>query len=404
MNKKLTNKNFLLLCQGSIFSTFGAVLYSAAVGYWVYEKTGSTALMGVLSSITYIIQIFAGPIAGSISDHLRRRNVLVATDLIRGIAFTVLGYLAFKEKMSVPMVVIVAVLSGLCSSLFTPASTSLTPDMLDESVIIKGQSIVNGSTAIINLVGTAISGALIVSLGVPLLIIINGVCYIVSGISECFIYDYPSHNEKTDVNFKVIIEDLKDSMTFVRNNTGILKLGLICMFSNFLISGFYHLLLPYVLENGMSTQDYGYLGAFVSAGSLIGTLLLSTVNIYDKKPMRIIAYLIPLMVFTGALGIYLASFKTTAALLLISFFFNGIVNGILNAVMIIILPENRRGVLSSIIMTAVLIGNALSALIYGVLGDLIRLNILGSAGYLLALLIMPLFLAKDVQGIDIKKE
>ena len=404
MNKKLTNKNFLLLCQGSIFSTFGAVLYSAAVGYWVYEKTGSTALMGVLSSITYIIQIFAGPIAGSISDHLRRRNVLVATDLIRGIAFTVLGYLAFREKMSVPMVVIVAVLSGLCSSLFTPASTSLTPDMLDESVIIKGQSIVNGSTAIINLVGTAISGALIVSLGVPLLIIINGVCYIVSGISECFIYDYPSHNEKTDVNFKVIIEDLKDSMTFVRNNTGILKLGLICIFSNFLISGFYHLLLPYVLENGMSTQDYGYLGAFVSAGSLIGTLLLSTVNIYDKKPMRIIAYLIPLMVFTGALGIYLASFKTTAALLLISFFFNGIVNGILNAVMIIILPENRRGVLSSIIMTAVLIGNALSALIYGVLGDLIRLNILGSAGYLLALLIMPLFLAKDVQGIDIKKE
>ena len=404
MNKKLTNKNFLLLCQGSIFSTFGAVLYSAAVGYWVYEKTGSTALMGVLSSITYIIQIFAGPIAGSISDHLRRRNVLVATDLIRGIAFTVLGYLAFREKMSVPMVVIVAVLSGLCSSLFTPASTSLTPDMLDESVIIKGQSIVNGSTAIINLVGTAISGALIVSLGVPLLIIINGVCYIVSGISECFIYDYPSHNEKTDVNFKVIIEDLKDSMTFVRNNTGILKLGLICIFSNFLISGFYHLLLPYVLENGMSTQDYGYLGAFVSAGSLIGTLLLSTVNIYDKKPMRIIAYLIPLMVFTGALGIYLASFKTTAALLLISFFFNGIVNGILNAVMIIILPENRRGVLSSIIMTAVLIGNALSALIYGVLGDLIRLNILGSAGYLLALLIMPLFLAKDVQGLDIKKE
>ena len=403
MNKKLTNKDFLLLCQGSLFSNFGAVLYSAAVGFWVYEKTGSTSLMGVLSSITYIIQIFAGPIAGSISDHLRRRNVLVATDLFRGIIFTILGYLAFKEKMSVPMVVVVAVLSGLCSSLFTPASTSLTPDMLDESVIIKGQSIVNGSTAIINLVGTAISGALIVSLGVPLLIIINGVCYIVSGISECFIYDYPSHNEKTDVNIKVIIEDLKDSMNYLANNPGILKLGLICILSNFLIAGFYNLLLPYVLENGMSTQQYGYLGAFVSAGSLIGTLLLSTVNIYDKKPMRIIAFTIPLMIFTGALGIYLASFKTTATLLLISFFFNGIVNGILNAVMIIILPENRRGVLSSIIMTAVLIGNALSALIYGILGDLIRLNILGSAGYLLALLILPLFLAKDVQGIDIKK-
>ena len=402
MKRKLANKDFLLLCQGSLFSNFGAVLYSAAVGFWVYEKTGSTSLMGVLSSISYIIRIFAGPIAGSISDHLRRRNVLVVTDLIRGVVFTALGYLAFKEKMSIPMVVIVAVLSGLCSSMFTPASTSLTPDMLDESVIIKGQSIVNGSAAIINLVGTAISGALIVSLGVPLLIIINGVCYIVSGISECFIYDYPSHNEMTEVNFRTVVEDLKESMSFLTNNTGIMKMGLIIILTNFLVSGFYNLLLPYVLGNGMSTQQYGYLGAFVSAGSLIGTLLLSMVNIYNRKPMRIIALVYPFTIITGALAIYLASFKLTAVLLLISFIFNGILNGILNAIIIIILPENRRGVLSSIIMTVVIIGNALSALIYGVLGDLVRLNILGAAGYLLALLVLPLILSKDVQRLDTK--
>jgi predicted MFS family arabinose efflux permease len=274
--------------------------------------------------------------------------------------------------------------------------------MLDESVIIKGQSIVNGSAAIINLVGTAISGALIVSLGVPLLIIINGVCYIVSGISECFIYDYPSHNEKTEVNFRTVVEDLKESMSFLTNNIGIMKMGLIIILTNFLVSGFYNLLLPYVLGNGMSTQQYGYLGAFVSAGSLIGTFLLSMVNIYNRKPMRILAGVYPLTIITGALAIYLASFKLTAVLLLISFVFNGILNGILNAIIIIILPENRRGVLSSIIMTVVIIGNALSALIYGVLGDLVRLNILGAAGYLLALLVLPLILSKDVQRLDTK--
>ena len=404
MNKKLFNKDFILLCQGTLFSAFGSVLYSAAIAYWVYEKTGSTTLMGVLSGISFIIRVIAGPFSGSLTDHLRRRNILVSTDLIRGIIFTVLGILALSDKMNVVLVVLAAVVSGFCSSLFDPASTSLAPDILDESVLIKGQSLLNGSSMIINLIGTALSGILIVKFGVPVLILVNGVCYIISALSERIIYDYPSHKTEEISDFKTILNDMKESFAFIKNDKGLMKLGLICILGNLMISGFFNLLLPYCLQNGMTTEQYGYMGAFISAGSLIGTLLLTVLDVYSRKPLKIVGVEMIAFALCGAVAIFTASFLTTSILFFLCFILNGMFNGILNAILILLIPEDKRGVLFGTFMTASMLGNALSSLVYGVLGDLIPLKPLGVVAFLLGLLSVILVFDPDVQSININKE
>lgn len=48
MSKKLWNKDFILLLQGNAVSTIGDLMYSIAIGYWVYEQTGSSGLMGII--------------------------------------------------------------------------------------------------------------------------------------------------------------------------------------------------------------------------------------------------------------------------------------------------------------------------------------------------------------------
>ncbi len=402
MKNRLFNKDFILLCQGTLFSTFGAVLYSAAIAYWVYGETSSTTLMGILSGITFFVRVFAGPIGGSLTDYLRRRNVLVCTDLVRGIVFVFLGILALKGKMSVAMVVAAALVSGVCSSLFDPASTSLVPEILEENVLIKGQSLLSGSSTISNLIGTALSGMLIVKFGAPILILFNGICYVVSALSERFIGDYPSHKEQGS-GAGSIIRDMKEGFAFMKNDRGLMKLGLITILSNLLIAGFFNLLLPYSQQNGMSTEQYGYLGAFISAGSLIGTLLLTVIDVHDKKPMRIIGWTMLAFILCGAAAIFTASFAATSALFLVCFIMNGFFNGILNAVIILLIPEDKRGVLFGTIMAAVMTGNALSSLLYGVLGDLIPLKLLGTIAFLLGLIPLSLVFSRDVQGIDFRK-
>ena len=71
--KKLWNKDFVLLLQGSAVSTIGDLMYSVAIGYWVYEKTGSTSLMGIMSAISMFVTMFLSPFAGSIVDKCNRK-------------------------------------------------------------------------------------------------------------------------------------------------------------------------------------------------------------------------------------------------------------------------------------------------------------------------------------------
>ena len=402
MKKKLFSRDFVLLCQGTLFSAFGAVLYSAAIAYWVYEKTGSTALMGVLSGISFIVRVFAGPIGGSLTDHLRRRNVLVLSDLVRGIVFLVLGLLAFSNRMNIVLVIIAALISGICSSMFDPASASLIPDILDESVLIKGQSLVSGSSMIINLIGTAVSGILIVRFGVPVLILINGICYIISALSERIIRDYPSHKDGEICDLKTIFSDMKEGFAFIKGERGLMKLCLICILSNLLISGFFNLLLPYCLQNGMTTEQYGYVGAFISAGSLIGTLLLTVTDVYRRRPFQIIGLAMALFVILGAAAVFTACFPVTSALFFVCFILNGVFNGILNGLLILLIPEDKRGVLFGSFMTVTMMGNALSSLVYGVLGDLIPLRTLGVVAFLLGLIPVSLVFDRDVQNIEVE--
>ena len=61
MTRKLWNKDFILLLQGSAVSTVGDLMYSVAIAFWVYQETGSTTLMGVMAAISLFISMFLSP-------------------------------------------------------------------------------------------------------------------------------------------------------------------------------------------------------------------------------------------------------------------------------------------------------------------------------------------------------
>ncbi len=394
MHKKLFNKDYLLLLQGHLFTVLGAVLYSAAISYWVYQQTGSTSLMGILGSITTFIIMFMSPVAGAITDHLKRRSVLVLTDLIRGVMFLVLGILAVNGKLSVVMLVLSAAFSGICSSLFNPAASSLTPDILHESVLIKGQSVMSGGISVINLVGSALSGILIVALGVPVLILVNGITYLISAFSECFITDYPSHNKKSAIDLKLIVSDLKKGWKLAMSSPCLSAMFKVMILGNLLSSGFFNLLAAYASDYGMSTQQYGYLSAAFSLGSVLGMVILSVVNMSKEKRMKlaIASYLASETII--AVGFFIARFYVTAPMLVAGALLNAIGNGIVNAALILMMPKKSRGMLTGLVTTMVAMGSGLSSLIYGFLGEFIPLNILGSC-FPITSVIPFLFISKN---------
>ena len=100
MNRKLWNKDTILMLQGNAVSALGDILYSVAIGYWVYEKTGSSALMGIMSSISMFMTMLVMPFSGSIIDKCSRKLIIVGMDTLRGVIMLALGVLAFADSLA----------------------------------------------------------------------------------------------------------------------------------------------------------------------------------------------------------------------------------------------------------------------------------------------------------------
>ena len=172
--KKLWNRDYILLLQGSIVSMLGDLMYSVAIGYWVYEKTGSSGLMGIMSAISMFVTMFLSPFSGSIVDKLDRKRVMVGMDALQGLLMLAVGILAYTDRLGIPGVLLAAFLAALGSVFYSPAVSTLMIDIIPHDDMVRGQSIFSGAMGLIQTVGTAFSGVVVAFFGVPLIVVING--------------------------------------------------------------------------------------------------------------------------------------------------------------------------------------------------------------------------------------
>lgn len=384
-HNRLFNRDFILLWQGMAFSAFGSILYSIAIGYWVYETTGSTALMGVISSITLFTMVFIGPITGAMIDRMHRRNVLVITDIVRGVIFLLVGYMALKSELNVTMVVIVALVSGVCGAFFSPAASSLFPDLLPNDEAVRGQSIASGTDSLIRLAGSAASGSLIVMFKVPVLILLNGMTYFLSAFSELFITPITTKNQDTKINVKTIMSDMKAGAIFAFTSAGLSTMMIAVLIINLLASGFNTLMVAYVLSQGMDMIQYGMIAGATSFGGLMGMMIISLIKIKDEK-----RYLVSMSTFIMSsvfivVGLILGNYYQLIFFFFIAQLTNAIGNALFNAAFILYTLQEKRGILVGFISSAAIFGSATSALIYGFLGEFIPLRLLGIFGNILAM-------------------
>ncbi len=388
MHTKLWNKDFILMLQGSAFSVLGDVLYSVAIGYWVYDQTGSSALMGLMSSISMFMTMFLSPFTGSVIDKCNRKTIIVGMDVIRGLIMLVIGALAFGEKLSVGAVLAAAFLASACSLFFNPAVSTFLLDIIPHNDMVRGQSVSSGISSLISLIGKAVSGALVAFLGVPLIIVLNGISYLISAFTEMFLTVPKTKHQGESVTVKRVLADFRIAFQEIFRNQ-FLSLFIPCaLIINLLGAGPMTLMLPFMLEKGFSVDMYGYAMSAETFASLVAVVLLGIIKLKPKTRYMAMAIGFISTVFLSS-GAYLAeSFPTVTALLFLNAFMNMLANSIFNAALMLALPEENRGAILGFVSAFSTGGCALSAVIFGVLCDVFPLYLVFIAGNSLSIVPM----------------
>lgn len=397
--KKLWNKNFILMWQGHAVSVFGDVLYSIAIGFWVFSETGSTGLMGIMSSIGMFVAMFLSPFTGAIVDRINRKSVLIGADLVRGLVMLGVGFLAMQSKLSVELVLFTAFIAALCGSMFSPASMTVFVDLVPHSDLVRAQSLSSGTNNLINFIGKGVSGALLTFFGVGPMIIINGISFLFSALSILFIKVPRTAKQELNQTITVsrILSDVAQGAKDAIATPGLNVLIISALIANLLGSGYSALLLPLATMKGLNLTEYGLFIGFSSGAAVIAMTLLGIFKLKPKMkmPLFILAFILnTIFIIIGLMG--------QGFIWLTVFFFLGdftmiIGNAILNATMILAIPRDKRATVFGFVSSFSIAGVAISMLGYGFLAEVMDLSVLAIIGTALGFFaIIPIFLSKGI--------
>ena len=386
--KKLWNKDYILLLQGNTVSTLGDLMYSVAIGYWVYEQTGSSALMGIMSAMSMFVTMLLSPFCGSIVDKCNRKWVMVAMDTLQGIVMLTVGVLAILGELSTPIVLLAAFLAALGSVFYSPAISTLMIDIIPHDDMVRGQSIFSGANSLVNLVGSAFSGALVVFLGVPIIVVFNGFSNLYSAVTELFITAPKTVQQGNAVSVKGILKDSRTAVKTIFSDRCLRLFVPAALMINLLGAGCLSLVLPFCMEKGFSVDKYGYIMAIWTAASLICVLLLGVVKFKPKTRFLILAVGFSASVLF-MVGAYLSNiFWLTCIFVFLGAFLNCAGNTVFNASLMLALPEENRGAILGFIQSASIGGSAFSTVIYGFIGEVVPLYVAFTVGTLISLVPM----------------
>lgn len=388
MVRKLWNRDYILLLQGSVVSTIGDLMCSVAIGYWVYEQTGSNSLMGIMSAISMFVTMFFAPFSGSIVDKCNRKWVLVGMDLLQSVVMITVGILAYMGKLNVSGVLIAAFLAALGTVFYSPAANTLMLDIIPHEDMVRGQSIFSGAQSLVNMVGTAFSGVMVAFFGVPLIVILNGLSNLYSAITELFVRVPRTVQQGQGVSVKSILRDSKDAVKTIFREP-CLRLFIPCaLILNLLGAGPMTLILPFCLEKGFTVDTYGYLMSVWTAASLVCVVILGIVKLQSKVRFWVMALGFSLSCVFWILTYLSTQFVPMCIMAFFGAFLNCAGNAVFNASLMLALPEENRGAIMGFMQSATVGGSALSAVLYGVLGDVFPLYLVFTVGNIISLVPM----------------
>ncbi len=233
---------------------FAMSLYVLRLATAYVGEDNAPLIQGYYLLTAGIILLILMPFGGVLADRHNKVKTMYITDFFRGFTILAVGLVIFltdNPGTKIVLIFIMAIILGINAAFFQPASQSLLKFIVDEEDLQQASSYMQGSMSLQNLIGLILGGILYATIGIYYIFIINGVAYIISGITEIFIkYEVKKNEEATTLN--LVIKDIISGVKYVFKFKLIFVIIVVALFLNFFISPIYENAMPYFIEFGFT--------------------------------------------------------------------------------------------------------------------------------------------------------
>ncbi|QNN54903.1 MFS transporter [Nocardioides mesophilus] len=198
----------LLFVAGTVFY-FGAMVSYVAIPYQLYTETGSNFAVGALGIVELVPLLFFGLYGGALADHVDRRRMLIWTAVAQVVLTGVLAANAFAEDPQVWLIYVVGGLHAAASAMQRPSKEALEPRTVRHDQIAAANALSSFGMQIGLLVGPAVGGLLVASVGIGWCFVVDVSGLLVATTLFVVLRPYPHAGETTPPSLQGIGEGIR---------------------------------------------------------------------------------------------------------------------------------------------------------------------------------------------------
>jgi predicted MFS family arabinose efflux permease len=170
--------NYRRYWSGHAVSVIGTWVQRIGQDWLVLELTGSALALGGAMLCQFLPVLLGGVWGGLIVDRTDTRRLLMVTQVAQGLLAAGLAWFALSGNASLSIVYVLAAALGIVTVVDNPARHTFVAELVDESDIVNAQALNSLINNVGRLVGPALAGLLIASMGVGITFVVNAVTFV----------------------------------------------------------------------------------------------------------------------------------------------------------------------------------------------------------------------------------
>lgn len=378
---------------GQSISLIGTWMQRMAVSWLVYELTHSAFMLGLVAFAGLIPMLILSPYAGAYVDRHSRYKTLLSTQVASMIQAGLLATLVLFKHYDITIIIVLSIILGIINAFDSPSRQSLMIVLVPEKNDLQNAIALNSSmVTLARLVGPAIAGILLSTVG-------EGICFLINFLSFiAVILSLIAMKLKVPVqqkNKEPIWYNLIEGYKYLKGSPKLRSVILLMALVSLIVSPYSTLFPIYaqeIFKGGVHT--FSWLNSISGLGALMGAIYLASLKTIHKL-LKIISIAVLL------LSINLTLFSFTTELPLALFFVMLAETGMLilisasNTYIQTNVEESMRGRVISYFIMAFLgmqpIGNLIVGSVAHMIGVKHTVLLQGLAGILLIVCFIPFF-------------
>ena len=173
----LRQRNYRLFFIGQGISLAGTWMQGVGQSWLVIQLTNSGYALGIAVALQFLPVLFLAPYGGVLADRFSKRRLLFITQSSAAALALTLGTLVATGVIRVWMVYVLAFLLGVVNSIDNPTRQTFVHELVGKETLRNAVTLNSLEVNLSRVIGPAIAGLLIASVGIAWCFFLNGISY-----------------------------------------------------------------------------------------------------------------------------------------------------------------------------------------------------------------------------------